>query len=139
MKKKVKPSPIVLIIIGAFAVFCIGLSIAEFAEDLSTSAATIALDTIVIFGFGYNLFRYCSQSVIEFDESSFTVDEATYSFDEITNVTVKSEQMLRGISTLRVTVFKGEEEIASFTKDDDCGEDFIAVLEKHDIRINIDK
>lgn len=138
MKKKVKPSPLALVIIGFFAVLCIGISVAEFADTLDTSAATIALDALVIFGFGLYLYKYCSQSVIEFDESSFTVDEATYGFDEITEVTVKSEQIIRGISTLKVTLFKGEEEIASFTKDDDGGKDFIAEMKKHGVTVSID-
>ena len=138
MKKKVKPSPLVLIITGVFAVLCIGISIAEFADTLDTSAATIALDALVIFGFGLYLYKYCSQSVIEFDESTFTVNEVTYGFDEITEVTVKSEQIIRGISTLKVTLFKGEEEIASFTKDDDGGKDFIAEMKKHGVTVSID-
>ena len=138
MKKKVKPSPLVLIITGVFAVLCIGVSLGEFADTGTSSAATIALDALVIFGFGLYLYKYCSQSVIEFDESTFTVDEVTYGFDEITEVTVKSEQIIRGISTLKVTLFKGEEEIASFTRDDDGGKDFIAEMKKHGVSVSID-
>ena len=138
MKKKVKPSPLALVITGIFAVLCIGVSLGEFADTGTSSAATIALDALVIFGFGLYLYKYCSQSVIEFDESSFTVDEATYGFDEITEVTVKSEQIIRGISTLKVTLFKGEEEIASFTKDDIGGKDFIAEMKKHGVSVSID-
>ena len=138
MKKVIKPSPVMVIIFGIVAVVCVVISVAEFADTYSTSAATICLDALAAIAFGIYLVRYCSQDKIEFDEVSFTVGEKSYGFDEITNVTVSTEQILRSSSTLRLKIYIGEDEVCSFTKDDDGGKDFIAEMKKHGVTVSID-
>ncbi|MBQ6601269.1 MAG: hypothetical protein IIX36_06465 [Clostridia bacterium] len=137
-KKVVKPSPVAVIFFGAAVVFCIVISVAEFADTFSTSAGTIALDFLVIGAFIYFLLKYLSQEKIEFDDNSFTVSGKSYSYDEITDVTVNNEYVLRSYSTLRIKVFIAEEAVCSFTKDDNGGKAFIAVLKEHGATVSID-
>ncbi len=138
MKKTVKPASWAVILFGALAVLCIITSIAEFISTGSTSAAAIALDALAFIGFGIFLTRYLGQEKIDFDENTFTVGDTTYGYDEITNVTVNNEHILRSVSTLRIKLYIGEDEVASFTKDDSGGKDFIAVMKKHGITVSID-
>lgn len=137
MKKVIKPSPVMVIIFGGIAIVCIGISIAEFIDTYSTSAATICLDALAAIAFGIYLVRYCSQVKIEFDENTFTVGEKSYGFDEISKVTVDSEQILRSWSTLRVKIYIGEDEICTFTKDDKGAKEFIDLMEKHGVKIKL--
>ena len=88
MKKTVRPMSWTVILFGVVAVLCVVASIAEFISTGSSSAAAIALDALVVIGFGIYLSRYLGQEKIEFDEVSFTVGGKTYGYDEITNVTV---------------------------------------------------
>lgn len=138
MKKTVKPASWAVILFGALAVLCIGISVAEFFDTLGTSAATLCLDALAIGVFVYQLIKYCSQEKIDFDENTFTVGDTTHGYDEITNVTVNNEQILRSVSTLRIKLYIGEDEVASFTKDDSGGKDFIAVMKKHGVTVSID-
>lgn len=138
MKKTVKPTSWQVILFGALAVVCIGISVAEFFDTLGTSAATLCLDALAIGVFVYQLIKYCSREKIDFDEASFTVGGKTYGFDEITKVTVNNEQVLRSVSTLRIRLYIDEDEIASFTKDDKGGKDFIAVMKKQGVSVSID-
>lgn len=138
MKKTVKPTPYVVILFGALAVLCIGISVAEFFDAFGTSAATLCLDALAIGVFVYQLIKYCSQEKINFDDVSFSVGGKTYSFDEITNVTVNSEQVLRSVSTLRIKLYIGEEEICSFTKDDKGGKEFINTMKEQGVTVSID-
>ena len=96
------------------------------------------MDLLAVGIFVYELLKYLAQEKIEFDESSFTVGEKTYGYDEITNVTVNNEQVLRSVSTLRIKLYIGEDEVASFTKDDKGGKEFIAVMKKHGVSVSID-
>lgn len=138
MKKTVKPTPYAVILFGALAVICVIISIAEFADTLMTSAATIALDFLVIGVFIFFLIKFCYQEKIDFDEVSFTVGGKTYSFDEITKVTVNNEQVLRSVSTLRIKLYIGEDEICSFTKDDKGGKEFINTMKEQGVTVSID-
>lgn len=138
MKKTVKPSPVAVLLFGALNVICIGLLIMLLSEEGGDLAA-VAFPVLLLVGvFVFYLFRYLGQSRIEFDESTFTVDGETYSYKEITDVTVDSEQVLRRMSTLRITLYKGEEEICDFTKNDIGAKEFIAVMKKHRVSISID-
>ena len=138
MKKTVKPSPVTVIVCGVAAVLGVGAAIGELVSTGSSSAPSIALNAIVIGAFIFFLLKFLSQSKIYFDEKAFTVDGTNYRFGEITNVTVDSEQVLRNVSTLRITLYKGEDEICSFTKNDSGGKEFIAVMKKHGITVSID-
>lgn len=138
MKKTVRPMSWTVILFGIVAVLSVVASIAEFISTGSSSAAAIALDALVFIGFGIYLSRYLGQEKIEFDENSFTVGDTTYRFEDITNVTVNSEQILRSASTLRLKLYIGEEEIASLTKDDKGGKEFIAEMKKHGVSVSID-
>lgn len=138
MKKTVKPSPIIMIFFGILAAICILIVICETTSEWSLSFENALLCILVIGVFAFFFFKFFSQKKIEFDENSFTVGEKTYGFDEITNVTVNSEQILRSVSTLRVKLYIGENEIASFTKDDKCGKDFIAVMKNNGVKLSIE-
>ena len=138
MKKTVKAMPVTAVISGIAAVICIVASIASLIEEASMGFENILITMLALGAFVFFLFKYLSQSKIEFDENTFTVDGKTYSFDEITDVTVDSEQVLRNVSTLRVKIFIGEDEICSFTKDDNGGEEFIAVMKKRGVKVSID-
>ena len=138
MKKTVKPASWQVIVCGVAAVLGIGEAIAELVSTGGSSAPSIALNAIVIGAFIFFLLKFLSQSKIYFDEKAFTVDGTNYRFGEITNVTVKDEQIIRGVSTLRVTLYKGEDEICSFTKNDSGGKEFIAVLKKYGVSVSID-
>lgn len=138
MKKTVKPSPVTVIVCGVAAVLGVGTAIGELVSVGSSSAASMALNIILIVAFVFFFLKYKSQSKIYFDENTFTVDGRDYSFGEITDVTVDSEQILRSVSTLRLTLYTGEEEICSFTKSDSGAKDFIALMKKHAVELSID-
>ncbi|MBQ7004990.1 MAG: hypothetical protein IJN68_01010 [Clostridia bacterium] len=137
MKKEIKPSPLMMIIFGVLAVLCVGISVAEFVDTYGTSAGTMCMDALVIGVFIYYLIKFCSFEKIGFDENSFSVGEKTYGFDEITDVTVDSEQILRSWSTLRLKIYVGEDEVCTFTKDDKGAKEFIALMEKHGVKIKV--
>lgn len=63
--------------------------------------------------------------------------EKNYGFNEITNVTVSTEQVLRCSSTLRLKIYIGENEVCSFTKDDKGAKEFIDLMEKHGVSVSI--
>lgn len=126
-----------MIIFGVLAVLCVGISFAEFVDTYGTSAGTIALDLLVIGVFIYYLIKFLSREKVEFDEEEFTVDGTAYGFDEITDVTVDSEQVLRSWSTLRLKIYVGEDEVCTFTKDDKGAKEFISLMEKHGVKIKV--
>lgn len=138
MKKTVKPSPWVVILFGIMALFCLVWTFSGFITGNTTVFPEILIDLLIVGVFVWFLLKYLSQEKILYDENSFTVGEKTYSYSDITNVTVDSEQIMRNASTLRIKVYIGEEEICSFTKDDKNGKDFVAVLKNNDVTVNID-
>ncbi|MBE6772743.1 MAG: hypothetical protein E7544_00820 [Ruminococcaceae bacterium] len=137
MKKEIKPSPLMMIIFGVLAVLCVGISFAELVDTYGTSAGTMCMDALVIGVFIYYLIKFLSREKVEFDEEEFTVDGTAYGFDAITDVTVDSEQILRSWSTLRLKIYVGEDEVCTFTKDDKGAKEFIALMEKHGVKIKI--
>lgn len=137
MKKEIKPSPLMMIIFGVLAVLCVGISVAEFVDTYGTSAGTMCMDALVIGVFIYYLINFLSREKVEFDEEEFTVDGTAYGFDEITDVTVDSEQVLRSWSTLRLKIYVGEDEVCTFTKDDKGAKEFISLMEKHGVKIKL--
>lgn len=138
MKKTVKPSPYAVILFGIVAGICIIGFIIEMITEASLPITNVILFFLMTGVFVYYLMRYLGQEKIHFDENAFTVGGKTYSFDEITDVTVNNEQVLRHISTLRIKLYIGEEEICSFTKDDKGGKEFIAAMKNHGVSVSID-
>lgn len=139
MKKTVKPSPWAMIIFGVLAAICLIDFVVEIITQAHLSVTNVLLIFLVAIVFVYYLMRYLGQEKIYFDENSFTVGGKTYGFDEITNVTVDNEYVLRHHSTLRIKVYIiGEEEICSFTKDDKGGKEFIELMKKNEVAISID-
>lgn len=138
MKKAVKPSPWVVILFGIMTVLCFALTISGFITGYTSVLSEILIDLLVAGVFIWVLLKYLSQKKIFYDENSFTVGEKTYSYEAITVVTVDAEQIIRNVSTLRINIYIGEEEICSFTKDDKGGKDFIAVLKNNAVKVNID-
>lgn len=138
MKKTVRPSPVAVLLFGFFTVICTAGAVAA-AIDGGSFPAEIMFPLLILAGvFVFYLLKYLAQSKIEFDEDSFTVDGKTYSYDEITEVTVDSEQVLRNMSTLRITLYIGEEKICDFTKSDSGAKQFIALLQRHGASVSID-
>ena len=138
MKKTVKPSPFTAIFFGVAAGLCLIISVIDFIKYTDFSIMNVILNLLVIGAFVWFLLKYLSQERISYDERNFTVGTETYSYSDITNVTVDSEQIIRNVSTLRINVYIGEEEICSFTKDDKGGKDFIAVLKNNGVSVTID-
>ncbi len=138
MKKTVKPSPFTAIFFGVAAGLCLIISVIGFIKYTDFSIMNVILNLLMGGVFVYYLLKYLSQEKILYDENSFAVGEKTYSYSDITNVTVDSEQIIRNVSTLRINVYIGEEEICSFTKDDKGGKDFIVMLKNNAVTVNID-
>lgn len=138
MKKTVKPSPWMAVFFGAVAFFCLASTIFGFFKGATGIFPEILIDLVVVGGFVWFLLRYFSQEKILYDENSFTVGERTYSYEDITDVTVDAEQVIRSMPTLRVNVYAGDNKICTFTKDDKGGKDFIAVLKNNDVAVNIE-
>ncbi len=115
MKKTVKPSLWAVIFFGAVAGICLIGFVAELIKDGYLSFANVLLLLLIGGVFVYYLMRYLGQEKIYFDEDTFNVGGKTYGFDEITDVTVDNELVLRSVSTLRIKLYIGEEEICSFT------------------------
>lgn len=138
MKKTVRPLLWPTVIFGLAAVLCLIMSVADFIKYGDFSIMSIILNLLIIGAFVCFLFKCLSQEKIFYDDNSFTVGEKNYRYEEINNVTVKSEQIIRSASTLRVNIFICEEKICSFTKDDKGGKDFIAELKNHGVSVTID-
>lgn len=138
MKKTVKPSLWAVIIFGAGAAICIISFIIEMIKEASLPTTNVILFFLMTGVFVYYLMRYLGQEKIYFDEDSFTVGGKSYGYDEITDVTVNNELVLRNVSTLRIKLYIGEEEICSFTKDDKGGKEFISVMKKQGVNVSID-
>lgn len=138
MKKTVKPLLWPTVFFGVAAGLCLIISVIDFIKYPDFSIMNVLLNLLVIGAFVCFLFKYLSQEKILYDENTFTVGEKTYNYVDITNVTVSSEQIIRNVSTLRINIYIGEEEICSFTKDDKGGKDFIAVLKNNAVTVNID-
>lgn len=136
--KRVRPTPIAVIFFGLINVICIGMVIKLITEQGSDFGAVVFPVLLLVGIFVFYLFKYLGQSKIEFDESSFIVDGETYNYNEITNAVVDSKQILRGIPTLKITLCKHGEEICDFTKNDSGAKEFIYIIKKHGVSINID-
>jgi hypothetical protein len=138
MKKTVKPSPWMSVLFGIMALFCLALTFSGFITGDTAVFPEILIDILVVGAFVWIFLKYLSQEKIVYDENSFTVGERTYSYEDITNVTVDAEQVIRSITSLRISVYTGEGKICTFTKNDKGGKDFIAVLKNNDVAVNIE-
>ena len=138
MKKTVNPSPWPAVFFGAVAFFCLASTIFCFVKGGTGIFHEILIDLVVVGVFVWLLLRYFSQEKILYDENSFTVGKKTYSYEDITNVTVETEKVVRSMPTLRMNVYAGDNKICTFTKDDKGGKDFIAVLKNNDVAVNIE-
>ena len=138
MKKTVRPLPWAVILFGVVTAICIIGFIIEMITEASLPITNVLLFFLMTGVFVFYLLKFLSQEKIYFDENGFTVGGKTYGFDEITDVTVDNEHVLRSVSTLRVKIYIGEDEVASFTKDDNGGKDFIAIMNKHGVKVSMD-
>ena len=138
MKKTVKPSPWMAVLFGIMALFCLALTFSGFITGDTAVFPEILIDILVVGAFVWIFLKYLSQEKIVYDENSFTVGERTYSYEDITNVTVEAEQVIRSMPTLRVNVYAGDNKICTFTKDDKGGKDFITELKNHGVSVTID-
>lgn len=138
MKKCIRPSPWAVILFGVVTAICIIGFVIEMITEASLPITNVILFFLLTGVFVFYLLKFLSQEKIYFDESTFTVGGKTYGFDEITDVTVDNELVFRNVSTLRIKLYIGEEEICSFTKDDKGGKEFIAVMKKQGVSVSID-
>lgn len=138
MKKQVTPSPWMAIFFGAISAFCVFITFSGIISGVSALFPEVLIDLLVIGVFIWLLQKYLSQKKILFDETCFTVDGKTYSYEAITNVTADAEQVIRNIPTIRMKIYIDGEEICSFTKADKGGKDFISVLKRNDVAVNIE-
>lgn len=138
MKKCVRPSPYAVILFGVVTAICIIGFVIEMITEASLPITNVLLFFLMTGVFVFYLLKFLSQEKIYFDESTFTVGGKSYGFDEITDVTVDSEQVLRNMSTLRITLYIGEEEICDFTKSDSGAKEFIAFMQRRGVSISID-
>ena len=137
MKKTVNPSPWPAVFFGAVAFFCLASTIFSFVKGGTGIFHEILIDLVVVGVFVWLLLRYFSQEKILYDEKSFTVGKKTYSYEDITNVTVEAEKVVSGMPTLRMNVYAGDDKICTFTKDDKGGKDFIVYMRNHGVVLNI--
>jgi len=138
MKKCIKPSPWAVILFGVVAAICIIGFIIEMITEASLPITNLLLFFLITGVFVFYLLKFLSQEKIYFDDNTFTVGGKTYGFDEITDITVDNEYVIRSVSTLRIRLFVNGEEVCHFAKDDSCGKDFINLMKKHGVTVSID-
>ena len=137
MKKRIRPSPVMVIIFGLVSVICVVLSVVELIETYGTSAETMCMDALVIGAFIYYLIKFLFREKVEFDEEEFTVDGTAYGFSDISKVYAEPTQVIRGVTTLKFDIYVKKEYIFSFTKNESGAKEFIGLMEKHGVKIKI--
>lgn len=138
MNKTVKPSPLTVIVCSIALVLCVIATFVSLFEVGGLGAKDIIIDLLVGAAFVWFLMKYLAQDKIYFDEDGFTVGGENYSYEDISKVSVDSEQVLRNISTLRLTVYVKKEEVCNFTKSDKGAKEFIALMKKHKVKVSVD-
>ena len=137
MKKKVYPSPILLIFSAVMIVIALLFSVHSFKKGYGMTGSDITLCISAAALSILSVYNFIMADRIEFDETAFTVDKNTYSYSDITDVKVKSETVIRYVSTLRIEVYVGDSRVCRFTKNDKGAKEFIECMKNRGVAISI--
>ena len=137
MKKKVHPSPILLIFSAVMIVIALLFSVHSFKKGYGMTGSDITLCISAVALSILSVYNFIMADRIEFDETTFTVDKNTYSYADITEVKVDSEIVMRHVSTLRIEVYVGDSRVCRFTKNGKGAKEFIECMKNRGVAISI--
>ena len=137
MKKKVNPSPILLIFSAVMIVIALLFSVHSFKKGYGMTGSDITLCISAVALSILSVYNFIMADRIEFDETTFTVDKNTYSYADITDVKVDSEIVMRHVSTLKIEVYVGDCRVCRFTKNGKGAKEFIECMKNQGIAISI--
>lgn len=137
MKKKVNPSPILLIFSAVMIVIALLFSVHSFKKGYGMTGSDITLCISAVALSILSVYNFIMADRIEFDETTFTVDKNTYSYADITDVKVDSEIVMRHVSTLKIEVYVGDSRVCRFTKNGKGAKEFIECMKNQGVAISI--
>ena len=137
MKKKVNPSPILLIFSAVMIVIALLFSVHSFKKGYGMTGSDITLCISAVALSILSVYNFIVADRIEFDETTFTVDKNTYSYADITDVKVDSEIVMRHVSTLRIEVYVGDSRVCRFTKNGKGAKEVIECIKNQGVAISI--
>ena len=137
MKKKVNPSPILLIFSAVMIVIALLSSVHSLKKGYGMTGSDITLIISAVALSILSVYNFIMADRIEFDETTFTVDKNTYSYADITDVKVDSEIVMRHISTLRIEVYVGDSRVCRFTKNGKGAKEFVECMKNQGVTISI--
>ncbi len=137
MKKKVNPSPILLIFSAVMIVIALLFSVHSFKKGYGMTGSDITLCISAVALSVLSVYNFIMADRIEFDETTFTVDKNTYSYADITDVKVDSEIVMRHVSTLKIEVYVGDSRVCRFTKNGKGAKEFIECMKNQGVAISI--
>ena len=137
MKKKVNPSPILLIFSAVMIAIALLFSVHSFKKGYGMTGSDITLCISAVALSVLSVYNFIMADRIEFDETTFTVDKNTYSYADITDVKVDSEIVMRHVSTLKIEVYVGDSRVCRFTKNGKGAKEFIECMKNQGVAISI--
>lgn len=137
MKKKVNPSPILLIFSAVMIVIALLFSVHSLKKGYGMTGSDITLIISAVALSILSVYNFIMADRIEFDETTFTVDKNTYSYADITDVKVDSEIVMRHVSTLKIEVYVGDSRVCRFTKNGKGAKEFIECMKNQGVAISI--
>lgn len=137
MKKKVYPSPILLIFSAVVIVIALIFSVHSLKKGYGMTGSDITLCISAVALSVLSVYNFIMADRIEFDETTFTVDKNTYSYADITDVKVDSEIVMRHVSTLKIEVYVGDSRVCRFTKNGKGAKEFIECMKNQGVAISI--
>ena len=137
MKKKVNPSPILLIFSAVMIVIALLFSVHSFKKGYGMTGSDITLIISAVALSILSVYNFIMADRIEFDETTFTVDKNTYSYADITDVKVDSEIVMRYVSTLRIEIYVGDSRVCRFTKNGKGAKEFVECMKNQGVAISI--
>lgn len=137
MKKKVHPSPILLIFSAVMIVIALLFSVHSFKKGYGMTGSDITLSISAVALSILSVYNFIMADRIEFDETTFTVDKNIYRYADITDVKVDSEIVMRHVSTLKIEVYVGDSRVCRFTKNGKGAKEFIECMKNQGVAISI--
>lgn len=137
MKKKVHPSPILLIFSAVVIVIAFIFSVHSLKKGYGMTGSDITLSISAVALSILSVYNFIMADRIEFDETTFTVDKNTYRYADITDVKVDSEIVMRHVSTLKIEVYVGDSRVCRFTKNGKGAKEFIECMKNQGVAISI--
>ena len=134
MKKTIKPSPAMIIVLGFVLVLCVGVMLLgiEMPEEFTILFIGVAVC------FVYLLFTFFTRDKIEFDEETFTIGSKTYKFSDISKVEVEAGELMRGLPVLEFSVYVNDKRVLELSEGEKGTDEFIACVKKHGVTVSID-